>query len=203
MVKKLKKMAEKQASAPTGLLDGLMSGNLKDSAQQLWQAGQEALAKAQGGRDKVLGTLMKEGANLQRKTQAAAEERLGEMAGKVTAMAGDVGSKANAQWDKLETIFEERTARAMSRLGVPTAKDVAALAERVDALAAAVAKLTGGAATQPAAPKAAVPKAAARTAAAPKAAPAKTPARKASKATVAPATLPATKRRSVRKAAAE
>ena len=58
MVKKLKKMAEKQASAPTGLLDGLMSGNLKDSAQQLWQAGQEALAKAQGGRDKVLGTLM-------------------------------------------------------------------------------------------------------------------------------------------------
>jgi poly(hydroxyalkanoate) granule-associated protein len=203
MVKKLKKMAEKQASAPTGLLDGLMSGNLKDSAQHLWQAGQEALAKAQGGRDKVLGTLMKEGANLQRKTQAAAEERLGEMAGKVTAMAGDVGSKANAQWDKLETIFEERTARAMSRLGVPTAKDVAALAERVDALAAAVAKLTGGAATKPAAPKAAAPKAAARAAAAPKAAPSKAPARKASKASVAPATPPATKRRSVRKAAAE
>jgi len=168
-----------------------MSGNLKDSAQQLWQAGQEALAKAQGGRDRVLGTLMKEGANLQRKTQAAAEERLGEMAGKVTAMAGDVGSKANAQWDKLETIFEERTARAMSRLGVPTAKDVAALAERVDALAAAVAKLTGGAATKPA-----TPKAAARKTAAPKAAPAKAPARKTTAA-------PATKRRSVRKAAAE
>ena len=196
MVKKLKKMAEKQAAAPTGLLDGLMSGNLKDSAQQLWQAGQEALAKAQGGRDKVLGTLMKEGANLQRKTQAAAEERLGEMAGKVTAMAGDVGSKANAQWDKLETIFEERTARAMSRLGVPTAKDVAALAERVDALAAAVAKLTGGVAVKPAAPKAA-----ARKAAAPAAAPAKAPARKARKATSAkPAAKPAAKRRSARKA---
>ena len=58
MVKKLKKMAEKQAAAPTGLLDGLMSGNLKDSAQQLWQAGQEALAKAQGGRDKVLDSSM-------------------------------------------------------------------------------------------------------------------------------------------------
>lgn len=192
MVKKLKKMAEKQAAAPTGLLDGLMSGNLKDSAQQLWQAGQEALAKAQGGRDKVLGTLMKEGANLQRKTQAAAEERLGEMAGKVTAMAGDVGSKANAQWDKLESIFEERTARAMSRLGVPTAKDVAALAERVDALAAAVAKLTHGAA----APKTAAPKAAA-----PKAAPAKAPARKAAKAaTTKAASKPAVKRRTARKA---
>ena len=44
MVKKLKKLAEKQASAPTGLLDGLMGGALKDSAQQLWHAGQEALS---------------------------------------------------------------------------------------------------------------------------------------------------------------
>ena len=41
MVKKLKKMAEKQATAPAGLLDGLMGGALKDSAQQLWLAGQD------------------------------------------------------------------------------------------------------------------------------------------------------------------
>jgi len=39
----------------------------------------------------------------------------------MTAMAGQVGNKANAHWDKLESIFEERTARAMNRLGVPTA----------------------------------------------------------------------------------
>ena len=183
MVKKLKKMAEKQATAPAGLLDGLMGGALKDSAQQLWLAGQEALAKAQGGRDKVLGTLMKEGASLQRKTQAAAEERLGEMAGKVTAMAGGVGNKANAQWDKLESIFEERTARAMNRLGVPTAKDVAALAERVDALAAAVAKLghpagSSKAAKAPAAKAGGKASPRAAKSAAPKAAPAKPAARK-------------------------
>jgi poly(hydroxyalkanoate) granule-associated protein len=187
MVKKLKKMAEKQATAPAGLLDGLMGGALKDSAQQLWLAGQEALAKAQGGRDKVLGTLMKEGASLQRKTQAAAEERLGEMA-----------NKANAQWDKLESIFEERTARAMNRLGVPTAKDVAALAERVDALAAAVARLSKGEpAAKPVAKKAAA-KAAPAKAAAParKTAAAKAPAKAAAKS----AAKPAVKRASARKA---
>lgn len=190
MVKKLKKMAEKQATAPAGLLDGLMGGALKDSAQQLWLAGQEALAKAQGGRDKVLGTLMKEGASLQRKTQAAAEERLGEMAGKVTAMAGGVGNKANAQWDKLESIFEERTARAMNRLGVPTAKDVAALAERVDALAAAVARLSKGEPAAKAAAKKPAAKAAPAKAAARKAAAAKAPAETATKT----ATKPAAKR---------
>jgi poly(hydroxyalkanoate) granule-associated protein len=91
----------------------------------------------------VFDTLIKEGVNLQRKTQAVAEEKLGDVAGKMTAMAGEVGTKANAHWDKLETIFEERTARALGRLGVPSAKELAALTARVDALVAAVVKLGG------------------------------------------------------------
>ena len=43
---------------------------------------------------------------------------------------------------KLEAIFEQRTAKALNKLGVPTAKDVDALVQRVDALAAAVSKLS-------------------------------------------------------------
>ena len=144
MVKKLQKMAEKKAAAPTGLLDSQLAQTVKDSAHQIWLAGLGAFAKAQGGGTKVFDTLIKEGTSLHRKTQAAAEERIGDVAGRMTAMAGQVGDKANAQWDKLETIFEERTARAMGKLGVPTAKDVAALTARVDALAAAVAALSGG-----------------------------------------------------------
>jgi hypothetical protein len=60
--------------------------------------------------------------------------KAGDVAGKMTAMAGEVGHKANAQWDKLETIFEERTARAMGKLGVPNARALAALVDRVTAL---------------------------------------------------------------------
>jgi poly(hydroxyalkanoate) granule-associated protein len=141
MVKRLQKMAEKQAAAPSGLLDSQLAQTIKDSAQQIWLAGLGAFAKAQGEGGKVFDTLMKEGANLQRKTQAAAEETLGDVAGKMSAMAGEVGSKANAQWDKLESIFEERTARALGRLGVPTAKDLADLVDRMAALEAAVAAL--------------------------------------------------------------
>jgi poly(hydroxyalkanoate) granule-associated protein len=143
MVKKLQQTARKQAAAPTGLLDSQLAQAIRDSAQQIWLAGLGAFAKAQGERSKVFETLIKEGASLHRKTQAAAGERLGDVAGKMTAMAEEVGSKANAQWDKLESIFEQRTSRALNRLGVPTAKEVAALAERVDALAAAVARLGG------------------------------------------------------------
>jgi poly(hydroxyalkanoate) granule-associated protein len=143
MVKKLQKMAEKKAAAPTGLLDSQLAQTVKDSAQQIWLAGLGAFAKAQGEGGKVFDTLIKEGVNLQRKTQAVAEEKLGDVAGRMSAMAGEVGSKANASWDKLESIFEERTARALGRLGVPAAAELAALVDRVAALEAAVAALGG------------------------------------------------------------
>ena len=70
-------------------------------------------------------------------------------------MAGDVTSRAGQHWDKLESIFEQRTAKAMNKLGVPTAKDVDALIKRVDELAAAVAKLSRSAPPRPAAQAAA------------------------------------------------
>jgi hypothetical protein len=60
----------------------------------------------------------------------------------MSAMAGDVTAKAGQHWDKLESIFEQRTAKAMNKLGVPTAKDVDALIKRVDELATAVARLS-------------------------------------------------------------
>jgi hypothetical protein len=85
-----------------------------------------------------------------------------------------VTARAGQNWDKLEAIFEARTAKAMGKLGVPTAKDVDALVKRVDALAAAVARLSK------AAPAKAARSAKGRSATAAKAA-AKAPARRARK----------------------
>ena len=48
---------------------------------------------------------------------------------------------AGGTWDKLEKVFEDRVARALSRLGVHTQSDVDRLAERVDALSEAVNRL--------------------------------------------------------------
>ena len=175
MVKKLQKLADKKATSAAGLLDSQLAQTVKDSAQQIWLAGLGAFSKAQAEGGKVYEALIKEGSQLQRKTQSLAEDRLSGVTGKMSAMAGDVGAKAGAQWDKLESIFEERTARAMSKLGAPTAKDVAALAARVDELAAAVAKLSKG---KPAAPKAAVKLAAVK---APTKVSAKVPAKRAAK----------------------
>ena len=81
-----------------------------------------------------------------------------------------MAAKATGTWDKLEQVFENRVARALHSLGVPTRADVAALTKRVAELKAAVDKLNGGA-SKAAKPKSSVAKPARK--AAPKAAAAK------------------------------
>jgi poly(hydroxyalkanoate) granule-associated protein len=159
MVKKLQKLADKKAvtgGAPgmAQLFDSELASSIKDQAAQIWQAGLGAFAKAQGEGTKVFDSLVKEGMSIQRKTQAVAEEKFGEVSGKMTKLSEEVQSKAGQQWDKLESIFEERVAKAMGRLGVPTAKEMAALSARV-------AKLEGGG-RKAAAPRAAAVKPAAK-----------------------------------------
>jgi poly(hydroxyalkanoate) granule-associated protein len=168
MVKRLKALSEKQASSGSGLFDSQIAQSVKDSAQQIWLAGMGAFAKAQAEGGKVFEALVREGVSLQRKTQSAAEDKISEVTNRMSNMAGDISGKATQHWDKLETIFEERVAKALNRLGVPSAKDVDALMKRIDALSASVAKLSGA----PVAKKAAPSKRASRPAAKPAAKPA-------------------------------
>jgi poly(hydroxyalkanoate) granule-associated protein len=187
MVKKLQKTtAGKKTGEP-------LKGSVKDSAQQIWQAGLGAFNKAQLEGTKAFEALVKEGVSFQRKTQTAAEEKITEATQKMTGMAADISSKASGQWDKLENIFEDRVAKALNKLGVPSAKDINALIARIDDLNKSVQKLSAKGAT----PKAVVK-------AAPKAATAKTakPAVKAAPAAEAPVPPAAKKRAPARKKAA-
>ncbi len=138
MVKKLKAMADRKSGAGNHLFDSALASSVKESAQQIWLAGMGAFAKAQAEGKQVFESLVKEGASLQKKTQSVAEEKYDEVTSRMTSMADDVSAKAGKQWDKLETIFEERTAKALQKLGVPTSKDVQSLMDRIDALQAQV-----------------------------------------------------------------
>jgi poly(hydroxyalkanoate) granule-associated protein len=159
MVKKLQKLSEK--SGVDRKSGAQLSGTIKDSAQQIWLAGLGAFAKAQEEGGKVFDTLVKEGMSIQRKTQAAAEEKISEATSRMASMATDLSSKASGQWNKMEGIFEERVARALNKLGVPSAKDIDALIARIDELNRSVARLSAkdgkGAARAPAAGTAAKP----------------------------------------------
>lgn len=142
MVKKMQK------SSTAGEKSGAqLSGTVKESAQQIWLAGLGAFAKAQEEGGKVFETLVKEGLSIQRKTQAAAEEKISEATNKMATMATDISSKASGQWDKLESIFEDRVSKALNKLGVPSAKDIDVLIARIDELNRNVARLSAKAPT--------------------------------------------------------
>ena len=114
------------ASTPPEFDPQDMSQRMKDSAQHIWLAGLGAFAKAQEEGSKVFENLVKEGSHLQQTTQQAQA--------KMTEAAEKVGQMASDQMDKLETIFEERVAKALKSMGLPSAEDVAALQARVEQL---------------------------------------------------------------------
>ena len=175
MVTKTQKSGTSKASTATS--GSPLSGAIKDSAQQIWLAGLGAFSKAQEEGGKAFESLVKEGLSIQRKTQAVAEERISEASNRMSGMANEISSKAAGQWDKLENIFEDRVAKALNKLGVPSARDIDALIERIDALNALVQKQG----IKPAA----APKAPARKAVPAKAAPAKVAAKPAARKTPA------------------
>jgi poly(hydroxyalkanoate) granule-associated protein len=124
------------------------TGLVQESAQQIWLAGLGAFAKAQEEGSKVFQGLVKEGLDLQRQTKAAAEEKLAEASAKLRSMAeasnlsvSNLSAKAAQPWDKLETIFEERVAKALSQLGAPSAQEFDALKKELTALKRKVAAL--------------------------------------------------------------
>ncbi|CAN7173939.1 phasin family protein [Variovorax paradoxus] len=119
------------------------SDRIKDSAQQIWLAGLGAFAKMQQEGSKAFEALVKDGAGMQKKTQQAAEETLAQAQTRMAGFANEFGTKAAGQWGKLENIFEERVARALEKLGVPSAAEHAALQARVAALEAELQRRPG------------------------------------------------------------
>mgnify|MGYP000184374783 CR=1 FL=1 len=126
---------------------------------QIWLAGLGAMAKAQEQGSKAIEALVNDGLAFQRKSQAEAQQRLHEATERLTHLASDFGQQATVRVDRLEHLFEERVAKALQRLGMPTLYDLQALTERVAQLEAQLAKTT------------AAPKSASKTTAQPKAKP--------------------------------
>jgi poly(hydroxyalkanoate) granule-associated protein len=137
MVKKLKRLAE-------GASDNQLASTVRDSAQQIWLAGLGAFGKAQAEGAKVFDALVKEGKNLEGRTRKFAQMRMGSVTGTVEKAATKATARATATWDKLEQVFEDRVARALNKLGVPTNRDIQNLSKRVEELTASVRKLDGG-----------------------------------------------------------
>ena len=147
--KKLKKKVQRQSTASK------LGAPVADSARDVWLAGLGAFKLAQEESGKVIeqGTklfdrLVKEGGKLEKSTRGDIEGAVSDMRGEFENRISGVKQRTDAvkkqaadNWDKLEKIFEERVARALASLGIPTREDVNALTARVQELSAQVAAM--------------------------------------------------------------
>jgi poly(hydroxyalkanoate) granule-associated protein len=153
MLKRAKaKIEAGEMDAPKDVSQGVL-----DSSHKIWLAGLGAFSKAQREGTKVFEALVKQGEQLQDRTKRAATETAAAARGAATAKAKEMQQMAGGTWDKLEQVFEDRVARALSKLGVYTQNDVQRLAKRVDELADAVNKLVRASGGKPAAAAKAAP----------------------------------------------
>jgi poly(hydroxyalkanoate) granule-associated protein len=147
--KKLKKKVQRRSTASK------LGTPVVESAREVWLAGLGALKIAQQESGKVLeqgsklfDRLVEEGGKLEDKTRGDLEGVVADVRGEIeNRMSGvkertdAVRKQASDNWDKLEKIFEERVARALASLGIPTSDDITRLSARVKELAAQVSAL--------------------------------------------------------------
>ena len=103
---------------------------IRNSANQIWLAGLGAFAKAQKEGTKFFNGLVEEGEGVQKQAKKTAGEAY-----------DDIKARASKSWDKLswteiERVFEDRVAKVLHTLSVPTRKDLDTLSHRVAELTA-------------------------------------------------------------------
>ncbi|MGZ5198764.1 MAG: phasin family protein [Telluria sp.] len=123
MVRKTKEAANPEQSA---LVDAVCS-----SAQQIWEAGLGAFARAQKEGSDMFDRLVQEGGELAKLTERFTPDKGLLGGGAMSRLAENMGKQASGSWDKLEKIFEDRVARAMHSLGVPSHDDIEAVSQEL------------------------------------------------------------------------
>ena len=118
------------STALKSIIENPMANNIRESANRIWLAGLGAFARTQEESEKLFQSLVTEGEKVEQQARQNAEARIEEARGKVIEFRG----KANQQFDRLEEMFQERVARVLNRLGVPTQDDIQELTKRVEAL---------------------------------------------------------------------
>ncbi|MBZ6065830.1 phasin family protein [Aeromonas schubertii] len=136
-------MAKKLKALAGSVTDNQLASTIKESTQQIWLAGLGAYAKAHEEGGKIFDALVQEGEALQAKTRHAADQKIAAMA-----------DKTSGTWGRLEQVFEERVARAVASLGIPTRKDIDKLSKRMAELTEVVQQLIEAQEQEEAAPQA-------------------------------------------------
>jgi len=126
---------------PAGVTPAKAARTIRASAQKAFEAGVQA---ASGVRQSAVGAfdaLVKQGAAIEARSRRSAFAKAEKARDAACARASEARAKTVEAVSHLEKIFEHRVSRTISRLGVPTAKDIRSLSRQVAELQASVDRL--------------------------------------------------------------
>lgn len=107
---------------------------MMESAQQIWLAGLGALSKAQQEGGKFFETLVEEGAQVQEKTRNYTQTQFEQAQRRAEPWMNGARKRTSDAFGKFEQMFDQRLARAMERMQMPTREDFENLSARVEEL---------------------------------------------------------------------
>jgi len=145
-----KKTVSKSTSSKKSVMSSV--DPLVEYGRDVWLAGLGAMSLAQqesgkiGGKalekgSKLFEQLVKEGSKVEKSTRKNVDTTADDIRGGIEQRVDRVRQTAANNWDKLETVFEDRVARALGRLGVPTADEIQELINEVNHLSREVREL--------------------------------------------------------------
>lgn len=111
-----------------------LQDDVKENATRVWLAGVGALAMAGEEGSKLFNSLVERGQSYEKKDDKPTD-------GVKNAM-GSMRDQVDEIWSKVEGSFNERVAKALEKLGVPTRDEINDLSKRVDKLTEAINKLS-------------------------------------------------------------
>jgi poly(hydroxyalkanoate) granule-associated protein len=125
-------------------------GDVRESAHKIWLAGLGALAVAEEEGSKLFKSLVEQGERF----ESAGKERLKEAkrgadqaAERARRVAGETAERARhateGAWEQIGGAFDDRLAKALHRIGVPSRDEIASLSRRVEELTRAVERAQG------------------------------------------------------------
>jgi poly(hydroxyalkanoate) granule-associated protein len=115
-----------------------MSDELMDTGRQVWLAGLGAVGMAGNTAQAVFEMVVEEGLKMQKVERKRIDRVVDDVTGRVERLVDEVGDRVAEVNKMLDTTVQATTRAALTRLGLPTRKDVMDLMVRVDQLTAKV-----------------------------------------------------------------
>lgn len=119
-----------------------VAGDMKNYAHQIWLAGLGAYAKAGKEGADYFKKLVSEGEAVEKQgkelVSSQVESATSRVNSKVESIRERFQTRTGTSLNKVEEVFDERVASALSRMGIPSKKDVDQLSAKLDDLTAAI-----------------------------------------------------------------